>query len=129
MRFVLAILWSFALSAVAGALPANADPLEGSWSGGGTVRHQGGTETVRCRVSYAKSTGRTLTFDATCATTAGKFQQSGRVVALGGSRYTGRAYSKDYQVTGKIQLTVRGAKQSIRVTSPKGSANLTLSKR
>lgn len=129
MRFVLAFVGSFALSAFVGSVPANADPLEGSWSGGGVVRHEGGTETIRCRISYAKSTGRTLTFNATCATTGGKVQQAGRVVALGRNRYTGRAYSKDYQVTGKLYVTVRGAKQSIRVTSPKGSANLTLRKR
>lgn len=129
MRFVLAFLGSFALCALLGFAQASADPLEGSWSGGGVVRHEGGTETIRCRISYAKSTGRTLTFNATCATTGGKIQQAGRVVALGGNRYTGRAYSADYQVTGKIYLTLRGRKQSIRVTSPKGSANLTLSKR
>lgn len=126
MRIVLGILSWFVLATSAMAAPAS---IEGSWAGSGTARHKSGTEAVRCRVSYSASTGRTFLFNATCATTAGTFRQSGRLVKVSSSSYRGRAYSGQYRATGKVSVSVSGNRQSIRVTSDIGSASLTLRRR
>lgn len=107
-----------------------ADPIEGAWSGNGTVRLKDGTvEPVRCRVSYSDGGGnKTFVLNANCATTANTFQQDGRVVFIGGSRYSGRLYSTQYDVSGDVTVSVSGGRQTVSVSSPKGSASLTLNK-
>lgn len=125
IAYVLAVPFALGLLGTPSA-PAQADAIVGNWSGSGTVRHDGGTDAVRCRVSYNKGTGRTYEVYANCAHPNGTFKQSGRVVDRGGNRYTGRVYSDQYQVTGSVTVSVRGNSQSISVNSPRGSAKLTL---
>ena len=130
MRFLLASSLALALGALVSTSPAEAASITGSWSGGGTVHLTSGhVETVRCRVSYEKSTGRTFLLHATCATTAGTFKQSGRIVKLSGTRYSGRLYSDQYDVSGDVKISVNGRRQTVSVSSPKGSGRLSLSKR
>ena len=119
-------------TAIAGfaAPAANADVLSGAWSGGGTVRLTSGqVEKVRCRVSYSKSTGKTYLINATCSSTGGTFAQTGRVVQLSGNRFRGRLYSDEYEVSGNISISVRGKRQTVSVSSAKGTGSLALSKR
>lgn len=130
MRFVTAFLVTAALAALTGAAHARADALEGTWSGAGTVRlNSGAEERVRCRVSYRKDIGRTYVLNASCAHTSGTFKQDGRVVDLGGNRYTGRLYNPQYSVSGQVSISVRGARQTVHVSSPKGKGTLSLSRR
>jgi hypothetical protein len=126
MRPALLLTTTLALALLSASAAADPGSLDGSWSGSGTVRHEGGTDPVRCKVSYTKSTGRTYEVYANCAHPNGTFQQSGRVVERGGNRYTGRIYSDQYQVTGAVSIRVSGKTQSVSVTSAKGSAKLTL---
>ncbi len=110
--------------------PASADALSGAWSGGGTVRLSSGhVEKVRCRVRYSKSTGKTFLLNATCSTTGGTFAQTGRVVQTKGNNFRGRLYSDEYSVSGNVSISVSGQRQTIRISSSKGSGRLALSKR
>ncbi len=113
-----------------GAGPALAGTIEGSWSGSGTVRLASGhVEPVRCRISYQESTGRTFVIRANCSHANGTFEQSGRVVKLGASQYSGRLYSNQYDVAGNLRITVNGGRQTLRAFSDKGTAQLNLKKR
>ncbi len=124
-----------ALVAVAFSLPlvatAEAASILGSWQGRGSVRvkESGQVEPVSCSVRYESGTGRTFVLNATCATTAGTFQQSGRVVQRSSNSYSGRLYSDQYAVSGNVSISVSGKSQTIRVSSPKGSGSLRLRKR
>ena len=124
-----------ALLAAAFSLPliatAEAASILGSWSGRGTVRikESGQVEPVSCSVRYEAGTGRTFVLNARCATTAGTFQQSGRVVQRSSNSYAGRLYSDQYAVSGNVSISVSGKSQTIRVNSPKGSGSLKLRKR
>ena len=130
MRTILAGLLALTLGAFTGAGDATAASIVGAWSGGGTIKlASGGTEVVRCRVSYSKDTEKTYGLSAVCATTAGTISQSGRVVRVRGNSYSGRLYSKEYSVSGKIFISVRGSRQTLTVNSPKGSGRLTLNRR
>lgn len=119
---------------VLGAVPvpavAQPDPIIGSWHGGGTAKPANGqAEPVRCRVTYSASVGRSFELSANCAHAAGAFEQRGRVVSLGGNRYTGRIYNQQYNATGEVSVSLRGRQQVVTVTSELGTANMTLNKR
>ncbi len=125
MRLVLGLLSLLVLMGLAPAAHARA-AIEGNWSGSGTVHYEGGADPVRCRLSFSASTGRTFLLSATCATTSGTFRQDGRVVHVGGNRYTGRMYNPQYQVSGTVTISVTGNRQTVRARGDKGWASLTL---
>lgn len=130
MRMIFASIAACAF--IVGATPALAekDVLSGAWSGGGTVNlTKGGAEKLRCRISYEKSTGRTYLMHASCAHSSGTFKQTGRVVQVSGSRFTGSLYSDQYSVSGDVSINVNGNSQRISVKSKKGSGSISLSRR
>ena len=133
MRFIPAAMLALALGMPATASFASAATITGSWSGRGSVTliPSGQVEHVSCRVSYEKGDdrGRTFVLHATCATTAGTFAQSGRVVKHSSSRYTGSLYSDQYSVSGKVNISISGSRQTINVSSSKGRGVLNLSKK
>jgi hypothetical protein len=133
MRIIPAALLALTLGIPAAASVASAQSVLGSWSGRGSVTliPSGQVEPVSCRVSYEKGDdrGRTFVLNATCATTAGTFAQSGRVVKLKSGRYSGSLYSDQYAVSGKVTVTVRGSSQTVSVSSSKGKGLLKLTKR
>jgi len=131
MRFVLVCLLTALVGLPAFASGAKADPLVGAWSGGGTIKlTNGGLEKVSCRIRYEDGGGKTFVLNAVCATTAGTISQSGRVVKRSGSRYTGRLYNDEYSVSGDVSVSLSGgSKQTLRVSSPKGSGSISLRRR
>lgn len=111
---------------------ASAASIIGSWSGRGTVRLASGqVEPVSCRVSFEKgdSRGRTFTFDAKCAATAGTFTLYGRVSKRSTSSYRGSIYGDQSIASGKVSISLRGNSQSVNVSSSKGSGSLKLRRR
>ncbi len=133
MRFLPATVLALALGMPTMASVASAQSILGSWSGRGSVTliPSGQVEPVSCRVSYEKGDdkGRTFVLNANCATTAGTFAQSGRVVKLRSGRYSGSLYSDQYAVSGKVTVSVSGSSQTVSVRSPKGKGLLKLTKR
>ena len=132
MRIIPATMLALALS-LSLVTSATAASIRGSWSGRGTVTliPSGHVEPVSCRVNYEKGDdrGRTSVLHATCASTAGTFVQTGRVVKLSSSKYTGRLYSGFYDVEGEVSISVRGTRQTVIVTSSKGKGKFNLRKR
>lgn len=130
MRSMPAKILGLASGLFLGAGLAYAASIEGSWSGGGTVKlNTGQAERVQCRIRYEKGSGRTFVLYANCSHSNGTFQQSGRVVQLSSSSYSGRLYSDQYSVSGDVSISVSGNRQTITAVSPKGTARITLSKR
>lgn len=131
MRIIPAALLAAALSLPLATSASAAANIIGSWKGRGSVKLTSGhVEPVSCSVRYESgdSSGKTYVLHATCATTAGTFQQSGRVVKRSGSSYTGRLYSDQYSVSGDVSISISGTRQTVRVSSPKGSGSLSLRK-
>lgn len=130
MRIISAAVLALALGFPISASMASAASIAGSWSGRGTIRlTTGQVEPVSCSVRYEKSTGRTYLVHARCSTTAGVFEQSGRVVQRSSSKYSGRLYSEQYAVSGDLNISLSGSRQTVRVSSSKGSGSLKLKKR
>ncbi|HEU0059932.1 MAG TPA: hypothetical protein VFR19_08645 [Hyphomicrobiaceae bacterium] len=112
-----------------GASLAEAAGLEGSWSGGGTVRFASGAEEqARCRAHYSRRSNAVYVLRATCATASGKAAQSATLQKVGDNRYSGTFYNSDYDITGRIYVILRGSSQSVRLTSSSGSASFRLSR-
>jgi len=130
MRIISAAVLALALGLPTTASLASAASIAGSWSGRGTIRLTSGqVEPVSCSLRYEKSSGRTFLIHARCSTTAGVFEQSGRVVQRSSSKYSGRLYSDQYAVSGDLNISLSGSRQTVRVSSPNGSGTLKLRKR
>ena len=117
------------LLAAATLTPAAADTdLAGSWKGGGTVTFSSGAkEQARCRARFSPSGVRAYDVSATCATQSGTVSQTAFVRGRGGS-YRGTFYNPEFDTSGKIQISVSGQSQVVRLTSSKGSAVIRLSR-
>ena len=103
--------------------------LEGSWSGGGTVRFaSGGEEQARCRAYYSRRSAGVYVLRATCATASGKAAQSATLQKVGDNRFSGTFYNSEYDISGRIYVVLRGSSQSVRLTSSSGSASFRLSR-
>ena len=129
MRIIPAAVLAMALGLPIATSASAAANIIGSWSGRGSVTLTSGqVEPVSCRISYEKGDdkGRTFVLYATCATTAGTFEQSGRVSKRSSSSYSGSLYSDQYFVSGKVTVSVKGSSQTIRVSSKKGRGSLSL---
>jgi hypothetical protein len=129
MRIIPAAVLAMALGMPIATSASAAANIIGSWSGRGSVTlNSGQVEPVSCRISYEKGDdkGRTFVLYATCATTAGTFEQSGRVSKRSSSSYSGSLYSDQYSVSGKITVSVKGSSQTLRVSSKNGRGSLNL---
>jgi hypothetical protein len=124
--FFLSALVLVTMLGTAHAAPAS---IEGSWSGSGIARHQGGTDRIICRVNYGRSTGKSFTVLASCSTGRGNYELSGRVASAGTNRYSGWIHNARFNDRGNVQMHLRGGRLSVAVTSGRGTANLTLSRR
>ena len=129
MRIIPAAVLAMALGMPIATSASAAANIIGSWSGRGSVTLTSGqVEPVSCRISYEKGDdkGRTFVLYATCATTAGTFEQSGRVSKRSSSSYSGSLYSDQYSVSGKVTESVKGSSQTLRVSSKNGRGSLSL---
>ena len=106
-----------------------AQSLEGAWSGGGQVSFASGArEHARCRARYSRRSNEGYVVSAVCATAAGRAAQTASLRKIGDNRYRGTFYNQEYGISGTILVIVRGATQSVRLTSESGWASLTLSR-
>ena len=106
-----------------------AQSLEGAWSGGGQVSFgSGARENARCRARYSRRSNEGYIVSAVCATPAGRAAQTASLRKIGDNRYRGTFYNQEYGISGTILVIVRGATQSVRLTSEAGWASLTLSR-
>jgi len=120
---------AFGLLGGGGPSLAQAAGLEGSWSGGGTVRFASGAEEhARCRAHYSRRSNAVYVLRATCATASGKAAQSATLQKVGDNRYSGTFYNSEYDISGRIYVIIRGSSQSVRLTSTSGSASFRLSR-
>jgi hypothetical protein len=62
--------------------------IEGSWRGSGIVTYRNGADNVQCRVRYTRLTAKSFAVSSQCATESGRYELTGRVVNVGGNRYT-----------------------------------------
>lgn len=130
MRHFSAVLAAvtFGLCAFTGA--ASSETLRGNWSGGGYVKPTDGQrEKVSCRVSYSPQGSQTVAVAATCASASTTIQQTGQLSKVSESKYVGDFYNSQYDISGRIRVSVSGGSQTVTFSSPRGTGSLNLSRR
>ena len=130
-RFAL-LLAAAAAGLSLGALSANAyaGPLDGNWSGSGYVKPADGQrESVRCRVSYSAQGSSVVAVSATCASASNTIHQTGQLSMVNPNRYVGDFYNSEYDISGRIQVSVSGSSQTVTFSGARGSGSLSLSRR
>lgn len=109
---------------------ASAASLDGTWSGGGFVKpSSGNSEKVRCRVSYDRQTDKVFGVTATCATPSNKIYQTGTVLKVSEDRYVGDFYNGQFDISGRVRVTVQGSRQTVTFSSAKGTGKMELRRR
>ena len=127
MRYVIGLLLLMLTCVAPSILAVAVTSIEGSWIGSGTVSRGTNVDRVQCRVRYTKSSEKTYATSSVCTTENGRYEISGHVTNIGGNRYQGTVTSGNE--TGRVIMVHRADRQSVTVTSPSGSAKLTLSRR
>ncbi len=104
--------------------------LAGYWRGSGFVSPaKGKRERVRCRVWISRTSGQTYDVKARCASQAVNIDQVGSVRRIGGNSYAGNFFNADFNIRGRIRITLRGNRQAVALSSKAGSGRLTLFRR
>ena len=110
-------------------VPALAEPasLEGSWSGGGTVRFPSGeSERARCRASFRKRGGSTYSMSAVCATPSTRIEQTAQLERTGPNRFSGGFQNSEYNISGSINVSLNGNSLHASLSGGGGSAQFNL---
>jgi hypothetical protein len=106
-----------------------ATDLQGSWSGGGPISFASGAkEYAKCRARYTRASNEGYVVSAICATASARAAQTATLRKIDGNRYRGTFYNSEYGISGTITVIVRGATQSVSLTSDAGWASLKFSK-
>jgi len=106
-----------------------ATDLQGSWSGGGPMSFASGAkESAKCRARYTRASNEGYVVSAICATASARAAQTATLRKIDGNRYRGTFYNREYGISGIITVIVRGASQSVSLTSDAGWASLKFSK-
>lgn len=122
-----ALAAAFGLLAFAGASVAKAEPLSGTWSGTGYVQPRDGQrEKVRCRVTYSPQGSSVVAVSATCASASTTIHQTGSLSMVSPTKYIGDFYNSEYDVSGRIRVSVSGSSQTVSFSGAKGSGSLSL---
>ena len=127
MRYFVGLLLLMLTCVAPSILAVAVTSIEGSWIGSGTVSRGANVDRVQCRVRYTKSSEKTYATSSVCTTENGRYEISGHVTNIGGNRYQGTVMSG--KETGRVIMVHSGDRQSVTVTSPSGSAKITLSRR
>jgi hypothetical protein len=128
MRVAPYLLSALLLGTMLGTAHAAPATLEGSWSGSGIAKLRNRVDRMVCRVSFARIERKSFRVSSFCSMGDRRYEQSGRVSSVGGNRYTGWVFNEQFNERGNVQLSQRGSRLSVTVTSSRGIANLTLSR-
>lgn len=124
---VMGLMSVAALTTPQGAAAAEPAGLEGSWSGGGTVRFPSGeSERARCRASFRKRGGSSYSMTAVCATPSARVEQTAQLERTGGNRFSGEFSNAEYGVSGSINVTLSGNSLHASLSGGGGSAQFNL---
>jgi hypothetical protein len=125
-RFFLGLGLFFLANPPMDALSASSS-LSGSWRGGGWVSFSSGQkERAHCTARFSAESAKTYRVNAVCTTDSGKVSQTASVRQTGANTYVGSFHNSEYDVSGSIRITVRGASQTVHLTSNSGAASLIL---
>jgi len=124
--FPLALALGFAVPTQA----AHAEILSGTWSGSGYVQpKEGKRESVRCRVTYSPQGTKVVAVAATCASASVTIRQTGSLSMVSDTRYVGDFHNPEYDISGRVRVTISGSSQTVTFSSARGGGSMKLHRR
>jgi hypothetical protein len=113
------------------ATTASAVDISGRWSGFGkaTFASTGKSENFRCRVTYTRQSAKVYAVNAVCANPSTRVIQTGMILQVRGNTFVGDFHNAQFDVRGRVRVTVSGNRQSVTMSSSEGRGVLTLSRR
>ena len=115
---------------IASVTPAAAAGLNGTWSGSGYMEPSSGKrERVRCVVNYQRETPKVFAVSATCASSSASARQTGEVLKVRTNVYAGDFHNQQFNIRGRVRVSVSGRSQTVTFSSSDGGGRLTLRKR
>ncbi len=104
--------------------------LAGTWQGSGYVAPKSAArERVRCRVTYRKQSAKVFSVSARCASKSATIRQTGEVLMVRPNRYVGDFYNSQFDVSGRVRVTISGSRQTVTFSGGAGRGRLNLRKR
>ncbi|MGH8335547.1 MAG: hypothetical protein ACRETL_01690 [Gammaproteobacteria bacterium] len=111
------------------ALPAAAEGLVGSWSGGGSVQlPSGDMERARCKATFHRAGGKSYSMNAVCASSSARVAQTASLQQVSANRFAGDFTNSEYNVSGTISITLSGDSLSAHLDGGGASAHFNLSR-
>ncbi len=116
------------LIVAAGTSRALAIDISGSWSGFGKaeVASSGKSENFRCRVTYVRQSAKVYAVNAVCANPSTRIVQTGTVLEVRPNTFVGDFHNAQFDVRGRVRVTVNGGRQAVSLSSPEGNGTLSL---
>ena len=125
------LFWLTVLLSVAFVAPLHADPtpLEGTWSGSGTMRRMDDPpQKVTCRVKYERETDKVFRIVAKCVTISSTINQTGQLLKVNPGVYVGEFYVASYDISGRIRVVIDDTVQTMTFKSLRAQGTVTLTK-
>lgn len=125
------LFWLTVLLSVAFVAPLHADPtpLEGMWSGSGTMqRMDDPPQKLTCRVKYERETDKVFRVAAKCVTISSTINQTGQLLKVSAGVYVGEFYVASYDISGRIRIVIDGTVQTMTFKSSTAQGTVTLTK-
>lgn len=130
MRYLFLALAFTALAVTGHASPILAASINGTWSGNGYVQPSNGQrESVRCKVTYSQQTDKVFGVSAICASPSAKIRQTGEVLMVNENRYVGDFYNSEFDISGRVNVTISGSSQTVSFKSHSGHGSMSLNRR
>lgn len=125
------VFWLAVLLSVAFIAPLHADPtpLEGSWSGSGTMqRMDDPPQKLTCRVKYKRETDKVFRLAAKCVTISTTINQTGQLLKVNAGVYVGEFHVASYDISGRIRVVIDNTVQTMTFKSSQARGTVTLTK-
>jgi hypothetical protein len=101
--------------------------LAGFWTGLGVISSGlGAGERARCHAHYAAKSETTFLVTARCATGSGPLSQTANLRKVSENTYAGSFYNEEYNISGRMQVVVRGDTQRVTLISSSATAAFTM---
>ena len=110
-------------------LRAEPAPLEGTWSGSGTMEAMGRpAQKLNSRINYRRETEKLFKLAAKCATISTAVNQTGPLLMVNPGVYVGEFHVASFDISGRVRVVVNGSVQTMSFKSSRASGTVTLSK-
>jgi hypothetical protein len=125
------LFWLTVLLSVTFVAPLHADPtpLEGTWSGSGTMqRMDDPPQKLTCRINYRRETDKVFRVAAKCVTISSTINQTGQLLKVNPGVYVGEFYVASYDISGRLRVVIDDTVQTMTFKSLRAQGTVTLTK-